>query len=219
MSFVMPALPIAAELYGATNDDAADAYGYTERYDSFMCGECGETELFWVYYTLNFTDGDKFIPEDDRIPGSESSDTLQSDLSDQSNQPSRSDWQDETDPARDDFHYKMTMCLNCGTINGDLPTDSEAFGLNIFRRERCPFERHNEDTEYEVLDAEHHLMTASEAAYCPLCEKTLINPIAVTESHGFFTEVTAPSCTNGGFTVTALSETRPTRSDTAMTTG
>lgn len=156
----------------------------TERYDispfdrgileELFCWQCGETEFFWVDYTIDHSG--QLTLEDS--------------------------WMVEGTITPVGIHGRMSMCLNCGIINSDLSPDNERFGNNIFLLEPCTIEHQLEDICYEIVDAEYHKMTAIDAKHCLLCDDSRgSEPVTDLKQHDFTTEVVEPTCAEGGYTI------------------
>ena len=145
-----------------------------QAYEELFCWQCGETETFWVDYTIDHSG--QLSPEDSQ--------------------------QGEGMYTPPGMHGRMTMCSICFMFNSDLPPDDPHFGINLFRLEPCTTEHRLEDISYESIDAAYHEMTATDIVYCIHCgDNRSSGPVAALEQHDFTAEVISPTCTEEGYTI------------------
>lgn len=175
-----------------TIDASTDTYPPgTEVIESLLCSNCGEIIPFWVYYIPEYANEGRSLAEDNVVY----SDDYRPDGSRATIEPAGEG------AAYTGYHWRISMCLNCGAINGDLPAQDHGFWLNVFRLEQCPADHSTEALSYEAVDDEYHNMTILDIAHCPMCGERQENSAAILEQHVYTPEVIDPTCLSGGYTI------------------
>lgn len=168
----------------------------SENFDLLLCNGCGETEFFWIYDIPEYALGGSSLTESGVVYADGS-------------------WEDYFlidgtrvdiipgigDNAYTGHHWRMTMCLNCGALNGDLPAVSYGFWNKMYRLEECPAEHLWDETRCEPTDGAHHLVTGVDTSVCHWCGGSRSEQASFLEEHDWANEVTEPTCTQGGYTI------------------
>ena len=82
-------------------------------------------------------------------------------------------------------HGRMTMCMNCGAVNSELPVGNGAFGVMVFQVESCTLIHGQRELSCEAADDENHLRTVVDTLQCAKCGEALSERKVFTEPHGF----------------------------------
>lgn len=82
-------------------------------------------------------------------------------------------------------HGRMTMCMNCGAVNSELPVGDSAFGVMVFQVESCTLIHGQRELSCEAADDENHLRTVVDTLQCAKCGEALSERKVFTEPHGF----------------------------------
>ena len=93
-------------------------------------------------------------------------------------------------------HGRMTMCMNCGAINSDLPAGDSAFGAMVFRVESCALIHTQRELSCEAAGDENHLRTVVDTLQCAQCGDVLSERGVITEPHGFSAWITDKEATS-----------------------
>lgn len=189
-AMVFGVLPLSgSEARMAKIEDTGITPVYVQNYEELTCRACGETSLFWIYCEPEFAAGGRSLAEEGVV------------YSDDPRTDSVRLGTPETDESKSytGFHWKMTMCLNCSAINGDLSPSDHAFWLNIFRLEACPAD-HTQEIRYEAVDGAHHQVTAVDTAVCRWCGESSESLDTALEDHTYTASVTDPTADAGGYT-------------------
>ncbi len=177
------AVGFVPELGPVLNHDGAgpaETDPFEQAFEDRTCNACGDTEPFWIFYSPEY-DGSQPSPEEN---GTDTASETR-----------------DSNPAYTGQHWTMTMCLICGTIDGDLPADDDRFGRNVFRLENCRIETLSETTAWTPLDEESHMETTDTVRACEKCRATWNDHSESGKPHDWETEVTQPTCLEGGFTL------------------
>ena len=82
-------------------------------------------------------------------------------------------------------HGRMTMCMNCGAVNSELPVGDSAFGVMVFQVESCTLIHGQRELSCEAADDENHLRTVVDTLQCAKCGEALSERKVFTEPHEF----------------------------------
>ena len=82
-------------------------------------------------------------------------------------------------------HGRMTMCMNCGGVNSDLPVGDSAFGEMVFRVENCALIHTQRELSCEEADDESHLRTVVDTLQCAQCGDARSERKVLTQPHDF----------------------------------
>ena len=143
----------------------------TQAYDTMWCYVCEETETFFVDYTLEYESSADSYAKNRRFDSGKAIAMLMN--------------TGQGDGYASGYHGKMTMCLNCGSFNSDLPADAGEPGTKVFRVERCSISYSQKEIACEAIDSEQHSRTIDETARCVHCEQNWYRQTTVVEPHGY----------------------------------